>query len=162
MTSSGINQSPSRSWLDSLFKQESYCMLSARILLTRTHFIRLPSRGIGKASLLTRGDVRCSRASTPTNLSCNMASHRFFSLRMVYVLCLIDCARSLDLSEFYPFGKKIGDAQLRLWSHKLVNLSTVIMFNGESHNDLYVSIVWCSSFTLNNIYRKATRSMHIM
>lgn len=93
-----------------------------------------------------------------------MVSHRFFSLALVYVLCLIDCARSLDLSEFYPFGKKSGDAQLRFWDHKLVNLSTVIMFNGEAHNDLYVSFVWRNSSTLNNIYiyRKATGMMHIM
>ena len=110
-------------------------MLSARILLARTLFIRLSSRGIRKVSLLTPGAV-CARALILTSLSYNMAS---CLLAIVYVLSLINCARSLDLNEFYPFGKKSGDARLRLWDHKLVNLSTVVVFNGDAHDELYVS-----------------------
>lgn len=45
----------------------------------------------------------------------------------------------LALSDFYPFGKRTEDAQLLVGSHKLVNLSTVLVVNGEVHNNLYVS-----------------------
>ena len=115
-------------------------MLSARILLARTLFIRLSSRGIRKVSLLTRSAV-CPRVLILTSLSYNMASCRLLLLAIAYVLSLINCARSLDLNEFYPFGKNSGDARLRLWIQKLVNLSTVVVFNGEAHDGLYVSTV---------------------
>ncbi len=77
-----------------------------------------------------------------------MASHRLLGLAMVCVLYLISSAHGLDLNDFYSFGKRRGDAQLRLGFHKLVNLSTVVMFNGEAHNNLYVSFVCHNSSML--------------
>ena len=74
-----------------------------------------------------------------------MASRRRLALVVVHVLYLICSACGLDLSEFYSFGRRSGDAQLRLGFHKLVNLSTVVMFNGEAHNNLYVSFVYSNS-----------------
>ena len=68
-----------------------------------------------------------------------MASFQLLTLTVLCFMDLIIAARGLPLSEFYSFGRKSGDSQLRGGFNKLVNLSTAIMFNGEAHNNLYVS-----------------------
>ena len=77
-----------------------------------------------------------------------MPSFQLFTLSVLCLTDIIIAVRGLPLSEFYSFGRKSGDSQLRHGFYKLVNLSTAVMFNGEAHNNLYVNANGVISFNL--------------
>ena len=67
-----------------------------------------------------------------------MAAHALLASLAAYVL--LSAARGLNLDELYSFGERYDDTRLRYEVHKLVNLSTAVMFNGEKFNSLHVSL----------------------
>ena len=81
----------------------------------------------------------------------SMAHHR--SIAVAFVLYITSVARGLIVVDFYPFGKLSGDAQLRFGFHKLVNLSTAVVFHGEVHRSLYVSFICRCRSSFSSVHR---------